>query len=119
MIVAFETIDVQIKRLREEKGLTKYRLAKLSGIAEAYIGQLEKGIVAHPRRRTLELLAKGLGVSPSVFFQDIEYPDEDIKAFLIHDLPELDEEEKDWLRRTIQMVRERKNERQEYKVDGR
>jgi SOS-response transcriptional repressor LexA len=76
IIVSDETIAQKIKRLREEKAkkegksFTKYRLAKLSGIRESYIGQLESGIVENPRRDTLESLAKGLDVPVSVFFEE-------------------------------------------------
>jgi transcriptional regulator with XRE-family HTH domain len=68
MNVTMERISEKIKRLREEKGITKYRLAKLSGLRESYVGQLESGIVDHPRHDTIAALAKGLGVEPSVFF---------------------------------------------------
>ncbi len=113
MLVISESIAAKIKRLREAKGLSKYRLAKLSGIDEAYVGQLESGKIDQPRRATLEMLAKGLGVSSSVFFEmnmdNIE--DADIKGFLVNDFPNLDEEGKDWVRRTINMVRERAKEK--------
>jgi transcriptional regulator with XRE-family HTH domain len=117
MNVASENIAAQIKGLREAKGLTKYRLAKLSGLGEAYIGQLEKGIVKNPRRDILAALAKGLGVSPSIFFSpDFEsLEDADIKGFLVNDFPSLDSESKDWVRRTINMVRERQKEK--YKAE--
>ena len=86
MSVALESISDKMKRLREAKGFTKYRLAKLSGLRESYIGQLEAGRVNHPRRDTLVALAKGLGVSPSVFFEDKPEPESDIKSHPIGEL---------------------------------
>jgi transcriptional regulator with XRE-family HTH domain len=118
MSVTFETIAQKIKRLREEKGLTKYRLAKLSGLDEAYIGQLESGRIDQPRRSTKAALAKGLGVSLSVF-TDQEIPngiDAEIKSFLVDDFPKLDQESKDWVKLTINMVRER--QRKKYNAEG-
>jgi transcriptional regulator with XRE-family HTH domain len=113
MLVTSENIAARIKRLREARGLTKYRLAKLSGIDVAYMVQLESGKVDQPRRSTLEMLAKGLGVSPSIFFSpDYEsLEDTDIKDFLVKDFPSLDSESKDWVRRTINMVRERQKDK--------
>lgn len=119
MNMVFESFAAKLKHLREAKDLTKYRLAKLSGIAEAYIGQLESGRVDQPRRTTLKALAKGLGESPSIFFESeqLERTEPDIKDFLLNELPKLDEEGKDWVRRTINMVRERKAEREKYKAE--
>ena len=53
----------RLKALREQKGLTKYRLAKLCGISETYLYRLELGAIKNPRRDTLQALAKGLGIS--------------------------------------------------------
>ena len=43
--------------------MTKYRLAKLSGISETYIYRLELGQIKNPRRDTLQALARGLGIT--------------------------------------------------------
>jgi len=53
----------RLKAFREAKGLTKYRLAKLSSISETYIYRLERGEIKNPRRDTLQILAKGLGIT--------------------------------------------------------
>jgi transcriptional regulator with XRE-family HTH domain len=113
MYVPFETIAQKITRLRMEKGLSKYRLAKLTGIREQYIGQLEAGKSEHPRQDTLVALSKGLGVSPSVFFNedDLKNVDGEVRDFLVNDFPNLDPESKDWVRRTISMVREKQKEK--------
>lgn len=46
---------------REAKGITKYRLAKLIGMSQAYVGQLETGAYK-PSNETVAKLAPVLGV---------------------------------------------------------
>jgi transcriptional regulator with XRE-family HTH domain len=61
--VGQESLAARLKVFREAKGLTKYRLAKVSGISEVYIYRLELGQIKNPRRDTLQKLAHGLGIS--------------------------------------------------------
>jgi len=63
--MAPESLANRLKALRQAKGLTKYRLAKLSGISETYIYRLERGLIKNPRRDTLQRIAVGLGESVS------------------------------------------------------
>lgn len=58
-----ESLAARLKALREGKGLTKYRLAKLSGISQTYIYRIELGEIKNPRRDTLQALAKGLDIT--------------------------------------------------------
>lgn len=58
-----ESLATRLKALREREGLTKYRLAKLSGISEVYLYRLEQGEIKNPRRDTLQKLAKGLSIT--------------------------------------------------------
>ena len=58
-----QNLAIRLKALRESKGLTKYRLARLSGISEVYIYRLELGQIKNPRRDTLQKLTHGLGVT--------------------------------------------------------
>jgi transcriptional regulator with XRE-family HTH domain len=51
-----------LQRLRERRGLTRYRLAKLSGISKEGIGKLEQP-GSDPKLSTLFKLAAALGVS--------------------------------------------------------
>lgn len=60
-----EPMGERLKRLRESRGLTKYRLSKITGIGENYLSHLEKGNISNPRRDTLLALAKGLDMSLS------------------------------------------------------
>jgi phage repressor protein C with HTH and peptisase S24 domain len=49
--------------IRNAKRITRYRLAKLSGVSETYIYRIEKGLIRNPRRDTLQKLAYGLSIS--------------------------------------------------------
>jgi transcriptional regulator with XRE-family HTH domain len=62
LLMVEESMGDRLKRLREARGLTKYRLSKIAAISETYIYHLESGHIANPRRDTLIALAKGLGV---------------------------------------------------------
>lgn len=52
----------QIKRAREDAGLTQVRLAKLAGITQQALSQIETGAVT-PSVGTLRRLGKVLGLS--------------------------------------------------------
>jgi transcriptional regulator with XRE-family HTH domain len=53
-----------LRRLREARGITRYRLAKLSGISSEGVGKLERP-GSDPKLSTLFKLAAGLGVAPA------------------------------------------------------
>lgn len=61
--VVLDNLATRLKLFREAKGLTKYRLDKLSGVSQTYIYRIEKGEIKNPRRDTLQSLAKGLDVT--------------------------------------------------------
>lgn len=52
----------QIKRAREQAGMTQVRLAKLAGVTQQAISQIEGGEIT-PSLHTLRRLAKALGLS--------------------------------------------------------
>jgi transcriptional regulator with XRE-family HTH domain len=52
---------VHLRRLREEKGLTRYRLAKLAGITPEGVSKLERP-GSDPKLSTLCRVARALGV---------------------------------------------------------
>jgi len=60
--VSQESIAARLKALREARGITKYRLAKTSGVSETYIYRIERGLIENPRRDTLQRLAQGLSI---------------------------------------------------------
>lgn len=53
----------RLRAFRVAKGLTKYRLAKVSGVSQTYIYRIEKGEIKNPRRDTLQSLARGLNIT--------------------------------------------------------
>jgi len=65
-----ESIAARLKALREAKGLTKYRLAKISGVSETYIYRIERGLIENPRRDTLQKLAQGLNIAVAQLIGD-------------------------------------------------
>ena len=58
-----QSIAVRLKAFREAKGLTKYRLAKNTGVSETYVYRIERGLIENPRRDTLQKFAQALGIS--------------------------------------------------------
>jgi transcriptional regulator with XRE-family HTH domain len=52
-----------MKRLREQRGLSRLALAKTSGLAQGYISDIEAGRKQNPGIETLQKLAKALKVS--------------------------------------------------------
>jgi len=55
-------VGFNIRRLRENKGLSQERLADLANLHRAYIGQIERG-EKNIGVRNLEKIAKALGAS--------------------------------------------------------
>ena len=53
----------QIKSLRESKGLSQGDIEKRTGIKREYISKIETGDLENPTYKTLQKLAKGIGVS--------------------------------------------------------
>lgn len=78
MISDERPIQEIIRRVREEKGLSQSKLARLSGVDRGYINQLEHGKVHSITLRTARALARGLGVSADVFLRDHQETSEDI-----------------------------------------
>lgn len=61
----------KLKSLRIAAGMSQYRLAQLSGVKKQTISRLEKG--RHdPSWKTVQELAKGLGVEVTAFVTDNE-----------------------------------------------
>lgn len=54
------------RELLQQSGLTGYRLAKLSGVEQTTISQLELGKVRDPRWSTIAALAAALDTAPGV-----------------------------------------------------
>lgn len=56
-------IGKRIARLRKNKGLSARKLARLSGVSQAYISQIENGVYSNPHPDILEKLARVLEVT--------------------------------------------------------
>ncbi|MFA4818724.1 MAG: helix-turn-helix transcriptional regulator [Patescibacteria group bacterium] len=52
-----------IKKYRKKKGISQDKLSKLSGVTYNTIIKIESGATTNPRVDTLQLIAKGLGVT--------------------------------------------------------
>jgi transcriptional regulator with XRE-family HTH domain len=57
----------KLRSLREREGLSRYELAKRSGLNQAGLLRLEGGRIKNPRPGTLTALAVALGVSADAF----------------------------------------------------
>ncbi len=86
-------------------------MAIRSDIDRGYINKLESGKNSTITMELVGRISKGLGIAPSAFIDMMTTEDADIKGFLVNDFPKLDEESKDWVRRTINMVREKQREK--------
>lgn len=59
----------QIKKVREEKGLTLLKLSDLSGVSVGYLCHLEKGSRSNPSIEVMEKIAEALNKTiTEVFF---------------------------------------------------
>ncbi len=54
---------MRLKRLREARGLSQLRLAKLAKVGQVYISELEAGKKRNPGIETVQKLAKALKVN--------------------------------------------------------
>lgn len=63
MRVELTSLAARLKAIRVNKRVTKYRLAKISGVSETYIYRIERGLIKNPRRDTLQKLANGLSIT--------------------------------------------------------
>jgi DNA-binding XRE family transcriptional regulator len=61
-----DDFSVQLKRIREEKGLTQAELAEKSGVSAAAVASLEQGLRS-PTLDTVRRVAHALGVSEEAF----------------------------------------------------
>ena len=57
-----------ISKARNKKGITQKELAIITGIHQAEISKIERGI-GNPSIRTLERIAKGLGLKLELFIR--------------------------------------------------
>ena len=65
------TLNKRLKKLRNDRGISVYRLSTLSDVSQNYIRAVEKG-KSQPSVYILTKLLKPLGMSLSEFFRDYE-----------------------------------------------
>lgn len=53
----------EIRRRREEQGLSLTDLARMSGVSKGYLSQIEHGVATRPSAQTMFKLARALGTS--------------------------------------------------------
>lgn len=58
----------QIKKIREEKGLTLIKLSNLSGVSVGYLCHLERGTRNNPSIEVMERISKALNKSIAEIF---------------------------------------------------
>ncbi|WP_304459248.1 helix-turn-helix domain-containing protein [Alicyclobacillus sendaiensis] len=68
-------VAARLRQVRESRGISQYRLSKLSGVAASAINKVESG-VTNPTVELMERLCSALGVTLSEFFSD-EQPSSD------------------------------------------
>lgn len=68
LIIMAETFGEKLKRLLAERGMSQRQLGKESGIDREYINQIIAGKVKNPSMKIAQKLAKGLKISPGIFF---------------------------------------------------
>lgn len=64
-----------IRQLRAERGLNVSELARRSGMNRSSLKRIEDGDTAHPDVRSLNMLARALGVDPEVLYDVVWWQD--------------------------------------------
>jgi transcriptional regulator with XRE-family HTH domain len=117
----------KLRILRKRLGVSPEKLADLCTsdkdnltISGQYIRRLESGAIKSPTLDTAKVLARGLGISVSVLIDSDELHEDavkdiDLANFFRTELPKLNEENKNLLRHSINVIREKA--RQEYNAE--
>ena len=58
----------QVKKVREEKGITLVKLSEMSGVSVGYLCHLEKGSRKNPSIETMQKISKALNKSITEIF---------------------------------------------------
>lgn len=78
-------LGINIKKIREEKGLSAYKLSKLAKVGGATISEIESGVRQSLNSSTVEKIANVLGVTTDSLYtteNDVEYIVTDIEETL-------------------------------------
>lgn len=98
-------LGARIKNLRQDSGMTAYRLANLAGMPQNHLSNIENGIVS-PRVDTLEKIVRPLGCTMAEFFnEDTEtYYLSDREKQMLSQFRTLTEEQQKTVQEMISMV---------------
>ena len=77
-------VGQQIKKLREEKGMTLEELGNKVGVGKSTVRKWETGMIANMRRDKIEKVAQALDVSPGAVYKP-EHAVCDSKDFILSD----------------------------------
>ncbi len=77
----FSSPGSRIRRLRRMKHLTQEQLGELAGLHPSYVGQVERG-QRTPSVKTLEAIARALGIDPSFLLRATDGPDSPLEDLL-------------------------------------
>ena len=71
--ISNSNIAINVKKLRQEKGISQDRLSKETDLALNTIVKIETGESPNPTIETLEKIAKALGVSSLIYLRIKKY----------------------------------------------
>jgi transcriptional regulator with XRE-family HTH domain len=60
----------KLRKLREQKLLTREELGERAGVSADQIGRIERGVTTNPHMRTIRGLVKALEVGPTELLED-------------------------------------------------
>ena len=76
-------IPARLKELRESKGFSVRALARMAGLSQPYVRQIELGIKSNPSAAVLQKLAVALGVTVAdIMGTSVEIPEEALQGVL-------------------------------------
>jgi transcriptional regulator with XRE-family HTH domain len=101
-----DLIGRRIKEIREGRGWTQYRLAKEAGVQPSTISQIESGTRKKPSIDVLEKVADALSVTVGTLLGQKNEKEE--THLLFRKLESLSEEEKDFIKRQIDLLTQKK-----------
>jgi transcriptional regulator with XRE-family HTH domain len=114
-------IGQKIRILRKRLGISPEKLGMLADLSGQYIRKVEAGQYDNITLETAKKFAKALNVSISALLdtdelQEQAIKDLDLANFFYHELPKLKEEDKNLLRHSINVIREKA--KQEYNAES-
>jgi transcriptional regulator with XRE-family HTH domain len=85
-VPAMNDFATHLRQLRESRGMSQYRVAKLSGISREGVSRLEEPN-ADPKLSTLFKLAEALGLAPQELIPAVVNPDRPVHTGTIKSAP--------------------------------